>query len=391
MKKSINIFLVLALILSACQAPAPEEGNLDLEGKRALLKEKRAALQSLTSEVETLEAEIAELDPTVASNRKLVVTQMVEKATFERFAEIQGNVQSSETAAATAEVAGRIMKITVKEGDRVRSGQLIATLDLEQVNKQIAEVDKSLELAEDVFARQERLWKQNIGSELQYLEAKNSVERLRKSKETLAFQLTKANVTAPITGVVDMVNLEAGELAMPGSPIVSILSTNRLEVVVDLPENYLQSVRRGDAVTVIYPALDYEQQARINLIGSTINSANRTFKAEINTGNPGNRLKPNLLAIVKIKEFEQEDAVIIPLDLVQQEVGGKKFVMIAHTEGSDALAKKVYIQTGESYDGVVVINSGLSGGEQLISKGGRGLANGDVLEITNEKMVSDNG
>lgn len=389
--KYINLILVLTLVLSACQGPAPEEGNLDLEGKRALLKEKRATLQTLTSEVETLEAEIAELDPTVASNRKLVTTQTVEKTNFERFAEIQGNVQSSETAAASAEVAGRIMKITVKEGDRVRSGQLIATLDLEQVNKQIAELEKSLELATDVFARQERLWKQNIGSELQYLEAKNNVERLAKSKETLAFQLTKSKVYAPITGVVDMVNLEAGELALPGSPIVNILSTNRLEVVVDLPENYLQSVRRGDAVTLIYPALDYEQEARINLIGSTINSTNRTFKAEIKTGNPGNRLKPNLLAVVKIKEFEIEDAVIIPLDLVQQEVGGKKYVMIVQNEASEPVAKKVYIQTGESYDGIVVVKSGLSGGEQLIDKGGRGLSNGDVLEITNEKMVSNNG
>lgn len=389
--KFINIFLVLSLVLSACQAPAPEVENLDLEAKRALLKEKKATLQSITSEVETLEAEIAALDPTVASNRKLVTVQAVDKTTFERFAEIQGNVQSSETAAASAEVAGRIRKMTVKEGDRVRSGQLIATLDLEQVNKQIAEIEKSLELAADVFARQERLWKQNIGSELQYLEAKNNVERLNKTKETLAFQLTKSSVYAPITGVVDMVNLEAGELALPGSPIINILSTNRLEVVVDLPENYLRAVRKGDAVTVLYPSLDYEQQARISLIGSTINATNRTFKAEIKTGNPGNRLKPNLLAVVKIKEFEQTDAVVIPLDLVQQEVGGKKYVMIAENGSDGTVAKKVYIQTGESYDGVVVINSGLSGGEQLINKGGRSLANGEALEITNEKMVSNNG
>lgn len=389
--KYINILLVLSLVLSACQAPAPEVENLDLAGKRALLKEKKATLQSITSEVETLETEIAALDPTVASNRKLVTVQAVDKTTFERFAEIQGNVQSAETAAASAEVAGRIMKITVQEGDRVRSGQLIATLDLEQVNKQIAEIEKSLELAADVFARQERLWKQNIGSELQYLEAKNNVERLTKSKETLAFQLTKSSVYAPITGVVDMVNLEAGELALPGSPIINILSTNRLEVVVDLPENYLRAVRKGDAVTVLYPSLDYEQQARISLIGSTINATNRTFKAEIKTGNPGNRLKPNLLAVVKIKEYEQTDAVVIPLDLVQQEVGGKKYVMIAENGADGAVAKKVYIQAGESYDGVVVINSGLTGGEQLINKGGRSLSNGEALEITNEKMVSNNG
>jgi RND family efflux transporter MFP subunit len=389
--KFIHTLLVLTLILSACQAPAPEADELGLDAKRALLKEKRAALQTLTTEVENLEKEIAKLDPNVASNRKLVTVIPVAKTTFTRYAEIQGNVQSSETAAAAAEVSGRIIKITVKEGNQVRAGQLIAELDLDQVNKQIAEIDQSLVLAEDVFARQERLWKQNIGSEIQYLEAKNAVERLKKSKETLAFQLTKSKVYAPITGVVDMVNLEAGELALPGSPIVSILSTNRLEVEVDLPENYLQAVRRGDPVIINYPAINYEQEARINLIGSTINSANRTFKVEINTGNPGNRLKPNLLAIVKIKEFEEKDAVVVSLDLVQQEVGGKKFLMIAEAGAEATKAKKVYVTTGESYDGKVIITSGLTGGEQLIDKGARGLANEDPLEITNDKTATTNG
>jgi RND family efflux transporter MFP subunit len=262
---------------------------------------------------------------------------------------------------------------------------LIAELDLEQINKQIAELDKSLELAEDVFARQERLWEQNIGSEIQYLEAKNSVERLRKSKETLEFQMTKSKVYAPISGVVDQVNMEAGELAMAGAPIINILSTNRLQVVADLPENYLQTVKRGDRVKINYPSVNYEQEARIALIGSTIDPSNRTFKIEVNTGNPGGRLKPNLLAIVKVKEFEIEDAIVLPLSLIQQEVGGQKYIMIVgEGKGGAPVAQKVNIKTGESYDGKVVIVSGLDGSEQIIERGGRGLGEGEYLEISNE-------
>ncbi len=388
----LKSLVVLAFLLNACQQPAASDNSAtSLEDKRALLVEKRNTLQSLTSEIENLEAEIAELDPAATATKKLVTTIAVEKTDFQRYAEIQGTVEADETAAASAEVPGRLLSVTVKEGDRVRKGQLIATLDMDQVNKQLAEIDKSLELAEDVFARQDRLWKQNIGSELQYLEAKNSVERLRKSRETVEYQLTKAKVYAPISGVVDRVGMEAGELAMTGAPIIEILSLNRLKVVADLPENFLQNVRRGDQVSITYPALDMEQNGRVNLIGSTINPANRTFKVEVNTGNPGGQLKPNLLAIVKVQDYAEKDVVIIPIDLVQEEVGGKKYVMVTNNQDADLLAKKVYITTGESYKGQVIVTTGLQGNETLIDRGSRGLADQEPIEIFNEQNAANNG
>lgn len=384
MKNIKYLILAIGLLLSACQQKVDNVSEMpnDLAGKRELLVEKRAELKNLTKEVEDLEKEITELDPNRAPNRSLVTTYPLEKQVFERFSEIQGNVKSALSAAAVAEVGGRIKKITVEEGDRVRQGQLIAELDLEQINKQMAELEKSLELAEEIFSRQERLWEQNIGSEIQYLEAKNSVERLRKSMETLEFQLTKSKVYAPISGVVDLVNLEPGELASPGVPIVEVLSINRLQVIADLPENYLQTVKRGDAVQISYPSIAYEQEARISLIGSTIDPANRTFKVEVNTGNPGGRLKPNLMAVLKVKEYEEKDALVLPLDLIQQEVGGKKYVMVAKQVEENTIAHKVYVTTGESYNGQVVITSGLQGTEQIINRGARGLSEGDPLGIS---------
>jgi len=384
--KNIPFLLAFVLTVSSCQPKAKNDAEVpqDLAGKKALLMEKRATLQTLTKEVAQLEKEIAELDPSIASNRRLVTTFGLEETTFSRYAEIQGSVASALTAAAAAEVGGRLLRITVAEGDRVQEGQLIAELDLEQINKQMAELEKTLELAEDVFSRQERLWEQNIGSEIQYLEARNNVERLRRSMETLEFQLSKSKVYAPISGVVDMVNLEPGELASPGAPIVQILSTSRLQVVADLPENYLQLVQRGDEVLIQYPSIAYEQEARITLIGSTIDPANRTFKIEVNTGNPGGRLKPNLLAVVKVKEFEAEASLVLPLNLIQQEVGGQKYVMTAEQRDGATLARKVYVTTGESFNGQVIVSSGLQGGEQIIERGARGLADGEPLEITQQ-------
>jgi len=391
MKKNIIITLLTVFALGACQAPEVEEGPLGLEEKRALLVTKRVEFQTLTNEIEQLESEIQSLDPNAVGNKKLVTTLPVMKKNFERFAEMQGSVETMETADAAPEVPGRILKTFFKEGDRIRAGQLVAKLDLEQLNKQLAELDKTLELAQDVFARQERLWKQNIGSELQYLEAKNNVERLEKSKETLDYQMTKAEVYAPISGVVDQVMLEAGELAMMGAPILKILSTNRLKVVADLPEQFLQNVRRGDQVMINYPALAMEQSARISLIGSTIDVSNRTFKVEMNVGNPKGQLKPNLSATVKVKEYEEKDVVVIPIDLVQQEVGGKKFVITVETKEGESVAKKVYVNTGETYDGEVVITDGLSEGGVLVEKGARGLVDSEAIEIQNTKTDANNG
>lgn len=393
MKNTAIFSLILLFGLAACQpAEQAEEAPQGLKEKRALLVTKRAELQTLTNEIEQLEAEIAELDPNAAANERLVTTMPISRRDFQRFAEMQGSVVPAESAAAAAEVPGRIVKLYVEEGDRVRANQLIAELDLEQLNKQIAEVDKSLELAREVFARQKRLWDQNIGSEIQYLEAKNSVERLEKSKETLDFQLSKSKVYAPITGVVDQVMMESGELAMTGAPIVNILSTGRLKVEVDLPENFLQNVSRGDRVTVQYPALGISQEARIGLIGSTIDPSNRTFEVEINVGNPGGKLKPNLLATVLIMDYEEKDVVVVPLNLVQEEVGGRKFVMtVDYQDDGTPVSRKVYVQTGESYDGNVVITNGLSGEEILIDKGARGLADEEIIQIQTPKTVSTNG
>ncbi len=394
MKNNLAALVIGALLLTACQ-PQPAETDTipeDLEGKRALLQEKKKELQELTATINELEEGIAELDPNSALNLGPVVTvSPLARQDFSRYVEIQGQVEADDRVTATPEVAGRLLSVTVDEGDRVRKGQLLATLDLEQINKQMAEIETSLDLARNVYERQSRLWEQNIGSEIQYLEAKNNVERLEKSMETLEFQLTKSKVYAPISGVVDAVNLKGGELASPGAPIVTILNTGRLQVAADLPENYLQNISLGDQVKIEYPALNLEQTGRVSLIGSTIDQSNRTFKVEVNVPNTGGLLKPNLLAIMLVKDYEEEDVIVVPLNLVQQEVGGKKFVMVNEQNGGDAIARKKYVTTGESYDGNIIVESGLSGTETLIIEGARGLANGDPIRIREPKQEAANG
>ncbi len=378
------------LLLVSCNSE-PEEGEIpeSLEEKRALLKKQKAELKTLTDQVAQLEAAIEAQDPKARPQQFVSTTQAIRKD-FKHYVEIQGQVEAEDHINAAAETSGRILKLLVEEGDYVRRGQLIAELDVEQLRKQYEEVETSLELAATVFERQSRLWEQNIGSEIQYLEAKNNKERLEKSLEALQVQLNKSKVHAPASGIVDDVLLEAGELASPGAPLIRILDTSRLKVVADVPETYLRSVSRGEEIMVRYPVLDQEETARISLIGRTIDPANRTFEVEARVGRAVKGLKPNLLAAILINDETIEDVVTVPLDLIQQEVSGKEFIMVMQKGEGGAFAKKQYVQTGDSFEGEIVVESGLTGDEILILEGARGLADGQAIKVVQPKTTAEN-
>lgn len=380
----LSSIILLAVLVASCQPTATEatdEIPQDLAGKKALLNTKRQELKDLTDVIANLEEQIAEEDPTVRKRSKLVTTIAAEQKNFSHYVEIQGAVRSDDLVDVTSEVAGRILSLKAKEGQQVRKGQLIAELDLEQLKKQMAELETSIDLANTVYERQKRLWDQNIGSEMQYLEAKNNKERLEKSMETLEFQLTKGKVYAPISGIVEREILQSGEIAAPGMPILQILNTSRLKVVADVPENLLRSVKVGETVTIQFPALDLERKAKVTRIGATIDPANRTFTVEVNLRGASGGLKPNLLANMMIEDYAVEDAVVIPLHLIQQEVSGKDFVFVVGDEDGDKVAKKAYVQMGYTYKGEALIEGGLKGGEQLIAEGNRGLTENAVVEL----------
>ncbi|MCB0666704.1 MAG: efflux RND transporter periplasmic adaptor subunit [Saprospiraceae bacterium] len=385
MKNIISILIVFVLL--SCQSTTTEEMPEDLASLKALLQEKKMSQKELNDEISMLEDKIISMDSSIVESAKLVTLIKPEKKDFKHFVTIQGNVKSDAIVNASSEIGGRIVKLLTEEGKYVKNGQLIATVDMESVTKHIAEVEKSLELANEVFERQSRLWEQKIGSEIQYLQAKNNKERLEKSLETLNFQLTKADVHAPISGVVDMVFLKEGELAAPGAPIVKILNTSRLKVVADAPENLLGSINLGNPVQVIFPALADTVATTISMIGRSIDAANRTFEIEMNVPSKGGLLKPNLLAEIRVNDFTQEDVFTIPLELVQQEVGGKDFLMIAKKEGDKLLAEKLYVTTGDSDGGEIIIESGLREDHDLVMTGARGLANHEVIEVINSQTI----
>ncbi len=382
--------ILILLLLGACQSDTATEVDViptDLAGKRAYLKEKKAEFRELTRTIDKLETEINELAPPSEKAKKLVTTTNIELKDFKRFVEVQGVVESDDIVSVTSEVGGRIIVYKIKEGQYVKKGQLLAKVDLEQIDKQEAELSKSLELATELYERQSRLWKQNIGSEVQYLQAKNNKERIEKTMETMRFQKRKANVYAPISGVVDKEFLKLGDLAAPGMPIVQIINTNKVKVVANVPESYLGKVKKGEKVTVKFPALDQTTTARVSQLGRTINPSNRTFEVEVELSNKGGVLKPNLLSLMLINDFSATNSVVIPIDLVQQEVSGKQYVYIVEDGQEGPIAKKIYIEIGENYEGEVVITNGLTGTETLITKGSRNLSDGEFIQIASKAQT----
>ncbi|MFK7798950.1 MAG: efflux RND transporter periplasmic adaptor subunit [Aureispira sp.] len=349
-----------------------------VEEARTALKTKRQALKTLKAEIEALEVLAIKLDPNPPKKKVLpVTTAPVTVKDFNHYVEVQANVvPAQDPAYASSETGGRLINLRVKEGDYISKGALVGKVNLESIQKSIAQLDESLSLAKDIFKRQENLWNQKIGSEVQYLQAKSQVETLLKNKESLEYELSKSTIYAPISGYVDAVMVREGEMAGPGVPIITILNTKDLKVVASIPEVYLGQVKKGEAVTIKFPALEMEQQGRIKTIGRTINSANRTFEIEASVKNNG-ILKPNLLATVMVKDYSAKEAVVVADQLIMQDVSGADYVMVL----KEGKAEKKVIETGKSFNNETVIASGLVKEDVLLMKGARQVAEGDLVKV----------
>jgi membrane fusion protein (multidrug efflux system) len=382
MKRLVIIFTLFGMVFSACGGNKTNTTPKDAAEARKLIGDKKNTLKQIETEIAELEQLLAKLDTTTKVEKKVLVTiQNLAKKPFFHYVEVQANVATAEDPAlASSETGGRIVELKVKEGDYVQKGELIAKVNLESIQKSIDELSKSMELAQDIFQRQEKLWKQNIGSEVQYLQSKNQVESLQKTKERLEFELKKADVFAPASGTVEMVMLKSGEMCGPGSPIVQILNSSSLKIVANVPEIYLPVIKRGDALKVTFPALGKEQTARVSAIGRLINPGNRTFEVEATVSNEGGLVKPNLLATVFIQDYAQKEAIVVPAELLMQDVSGQNFLMV---KSGDKAAKKI-VTIGKSYQNETEVLSGLVGDEQILLKGARQATEGDILQVVTE-------
>ncbi len=378
MKKyqSLSYFfaLITLTVLMACGATTPsgEEGLAQLSA----LKEQRSALEK---QIASLEKQLEE-EGVIEKRYRRVGLDELTQAPFQHYIDLQGKVDADESVAATARIPGALQKVYINNGDNVKQGQLIAELDNAVMLKNLAELEGKAALTEDLYIRQKTLWDQNIGSEVQYIQAKNNKESMERAIATLKENLAMTKIYAPTSGTVDLVYLKQGQAISPGMPLCNILNLNDLKIVGSVTEAYASKVKEGDHVKVYFPDMEKEITTKVSYVSKQINPANRTFLIECKLGKGD--YWSNQIAVMKIVDYENTKAVAIPVNLIQTGEDGD-YVLIADKTGDDnrAIVSKRLIEQGHIYNGYVEIVSGLQAGDQIISTGFQDVTPGETVSI----------
>ncbi len=367
------IYLVAIAMLASCGG-AKKEGAKE---KEALLAQYKQEVHDLNQKITALEKELQEGK---AVEYVAVKVNQVQPQLFEHFIEVTGSVEADQEVNVSPEGSGKIIDILVREGQRVSKGTVLATLNTEMLDQGIAEAKIAVDLATTTFERQKNLWEQKIGSELQFLQAKSNKESLERRLESLQAQKDMAAIKAPVAGVVDVIYQKKGEIASPQMPFAKVVNIDKVKVYAEVSEAYLTKLKEGDKVNISFPAIGKDVNATINMIGNYINPNNRTFRLRVNLDNRDNMIKPNLLSVVKIRDYSAENAFVIPSLLVKQDFKGE-YTFIAEKEGNDFAAKKIYVKSGVSDNNMSEITEGLKAGDIIISEGYNQVVSGTLVKF----------
>ena len=365
MKKKYLIFLSLMLISSCGEAKKESVNLLKLKTeKNSLIRQ----IDSLSEILNLVELNISKLD----TNKRLpsVTVFNAKEKLFQHFIEVQGTVEADQSVELYPENSGSITNIYVKEGQKVYKGQTLIQIDNSVLKSSIVELETQFELAKTTFERQKRLWDQNIGSEIQFLQAKAQKEGLENSLESLKAQEKKLKISAPFSGTIDEIFAKIGGLAAPMIPAVRLVNLNQIHVESEVTETYLKYIRKGTQVELFFPSIGKNISANVSQVGNYINPNNRSFKVRVDINNQNNELKANLLADIKINDFKKM-GIVIPAKLIQKDREGKQYVYTVIKEKGNYLSKKNYIKAGMTYETDAFIIEGIQIDDLIVDKGAR--------------------
>ena len=365
MKKKYLIFLSLVLISSCGEAKKESVNLLKLKTeKNSLIRQ----IDSLSEILNSVELNISKLD----TNKRLpsVTVFNAKEKLFKHFIEVQGTVEADQSVELYPENSGSITNIYVKEGQKVYKGQTLIQIDNSVIKSSIVELETQFELAKTTFERQKRLWDQNIGSEIQFLQAKAQKEGLENSLESLKAQEKKLKISAPFSGTIDEMFAKIGGLAAPMIPAVRLVNLNQIHVESEVTETYLKYIRKGTQVELFFPSIGKNISANVSQVGNYINPNNRSFKVRVDINNQNNELKANLLADIKINDFKKM-GIVIPAKLIQKDREGKQYVYTVIKEKGNYLSKKNYIKAGMTYETDAFIIEGIQIDDLIVDKGAR--------------------
>ena len=389
MKKILSI-ITLAIIMASCGGGSETSVESAVASNDiAVIRAKRT---EITNQQKALESEVKQLDSMIMlldENAKLplVTTYKAETKRFDHFLELQGDVMTKQNVLIYPEMPGTLNRVYVKEGQKVTKGQILASIDDGGLSSQLAQMKTQTELAKTTFERQKRLWEQNIGSEIQYLQAKTQYESQTSAVKQMQSQVSKSTIRAPFSGIIDNVIKDQGTVVSPGpgSEVFRIVNLSDMYVEVQVPESYLNGIKKGKEARVFLPVLGDTIISSIRQTGNFINPSNRAFTIEVPVPNKSGSIKPNLTAKVRLNDYSNEKAILIPQGIISENSDGDQYLYVATKtdDGTIASVKRQIITTGLTQGKMVEVLSGVNQGDLLINEGARTVKDGQNVKILN--------
>ena len=389
MKSTIStLLLTLGLISVSCQSKSSASiDELVASSDEALLRAKRT---ELSAERNLIDADIKRLDVVIASLDKsaslpLVATYEVTPQEFNHFTSFQGTVKTMKNINVYPEMPGQLLDVMVVEGQKVEKDQVLARIDDGGLLAQLAQAKSQLLLAETVYNRQERLWSQNIGSEIQFLQAKTQFESAEKAVDALSLQAEKSVVRAPFDGTVDQIFKEPGTIVAPGigSELFRVVNIDEVYVEVDVPETHITSISEDSKVQVSLPAIGENISAKIARVSKVINPSNRSFTVEIPLKNKSGFIRPNLMASVAINDYSNQSAIMIPQSVVSENAEGQQYCFALEKSAKGYVAKRLIIETGKTSEDFIEVLDGVENGALLITEGAKKVSDNQPVKWLN--------
>ena len=371
MKKALLFITAISFLIACSNKENPDK-------KQAKLEELKKQQAELAIKIKDLEAEIAAEGKTQDNTKyKNVLLTEASTQTFAHYLDIQGKIDAEENITISAKMPATVTRILVKAGKQVKTGELLAELDNSTIIAGIEELKTGMQLANTLYEKQKALWDQKIGTEVQYLQAKSQKESLDKKLATLYEQLDMTKIKSPINGTVDEVMLRIGQTTAPGAPGIRIVNMGTLKAKAEVAEAYAGRIKEGNEVKISFPDTKKEIIARVTYSSKVISAMNRSFTVEANLD--GNQdLHPNMLAVLKIADYRNDSAIVVPINTVQNSEEGQ-YVMVAKQNGNKLIAERRVVKQGLSYNGNAEIISGLNVGDKIITTGYQDLNQGDPI------------
>lgn len=348
----------------ATKDTANNQDELALIKKIAIQKNR---VVKMSKKVKDLENELASMHKD--KNLIPVAVKELNGENFNHFITVYGRVEASEYAEISPEIGGQIISIYVKAGDKVSKGQLLVSLNTDAIENSIKATSTSLQLADTTFKKQKALYDQGIGSEIQYLQAKTNKEALEAQLKAQKAQLRMSQIRAPFDGYVDEIYQKEGALASQMMPVLNMVNLNKIQIKADVSEEYVGEIKKGQIVDLEFSVLpDLKLKRPIVRTSKVIDQSSRTFEIEVHVDNPENKIRPNMVASIKINDYSKENAMVIPTMVIRKDITGD-FVYVVVEKKDGLVAEKRRIKTTYSYEDKTLVTEGLKAGDKVVVEG----------------------